>query len=354
MSSSNAPQEATITAGDLTVTLHRNCSNLIDSLTSEFLSRRSAQTRRAYEDDLRAFASFIGVGSPSAALQTLVTLKQGQANALALSYKNHLIESGLSPATVNRRLATLRSAIKLANQLGLVNWKITIENEKAESYRDTTGPGRDGFRALLEWAENQRNVTRATRDVAILRLLYDLALRRGEVVSLDLSDYDAENRTVAVLGKGRATRTLLTLPEPTEAALRCWIEVRGNHAGPLFTNCDRAGKGQLNQSRLTGRAVHYLVQQLGRKAGLSVRPHGLRHAAITEALDLTRGDVRSAQRYSRHRNLQTLMVYDDNRRDLAGEVARMVAATVTTQSVDKSQPCAAHPPAPLSAIMRQL
>lgn len=309
-------------------------SATIEGLVREFLKRRSAQTRRAYEDDLRAFAEFAGVDSPAAALQTLVSLDQGQANGLALSYKNHLIESGLSPATVNRRLATLRSAVKLANQLGLVNWQITIENEKAQAYRDTTGPGREGFRALLEWAVSQRNSRKATRDVAILRLLYDLALRRGEVVSLDLEDYDAENHTLAVLGKGRAAKAILTLPEPTETALRRWIEVRGDHPGPLFTNCDRAGKGASNEARLTGRAVHYLVRQLGRKVGLSARPHGLRHAAITEALDLTRGDVRSAQRFSRHRNLQTLTVYDDNRRDLAGEVARLVAATVPTGTVE--------------------
>lgn len=66
-----------------------------------------------------------------------------------------------------------------------------------------------------------------------------------------------------------------------------------------------------------------MVRALGRKAGVAVRPHGLRHSAITEALDLT-GDVRKVQRFSRHKNLAVLMVYDDNRRDLGGEVARLL------------------------------
>ena len=56
-----------------------------------------------------------------------------------------------------------------------------------------------------------------------------------------------------------------------------------------------------------------------------VRPHGLRHAAITEALDLTKGNVRAVQRFSRHRDLRTLTIYDDNRQDLAGEIARQLA-----------------------------
>jgi integrase/recombinase XerC len=97
--------------------------------------------------------------------------------------------------------------------------------------------------------------------------------------------------------------------------------VRGQEPGPLFTNFDRARKGR----RLTGTSIYRLVRGLGRRAGLTVRPHGLRHAAITEALDLTGGDVRAVQRFSRHRDLKVLMVYDDNRRDLGGQVARLVA-----------------------------
>jgi hypothetical protein len=64
--------------------------------------------------------------------------------------------------------------------------------------------------------------------------------------------------------------------------------------GPLFVNFDRAGKGQ----RLTGAAVYHIVGWLGAKAGLTVRPQDLR----------------------------TLSRYRDNRPDLAGKVASLVAA----------------------------
>jgi hypothetical protein len=67
------------------------------------------------------------------------------------------------------------------------------------------------------------------------------------------------------------------------------------------------------------------VRQLGEGAGIRARPHGLRYAAITEALDLTGGDVRKVQRFSLHRNLNTLQRYDDNWQDLAGDVARRLA-----------------------------
>jgi integrase/recombinase XerC len=294
------------------------------TLIDSFLARRSPNTRRAYEKDLADFATYLQVGDNQAALLRLVTAGQGQANASVLGYKAALQESGKSPNTINRRLATLRSAIKLANTLGLVNWTISVENERTEAYRDTTGTGIDGFRAILKATDTCRNRNKAIRDKAILRLLFDLALRRGEVASLNLADLDLDSSTLKVLGKGRSQQITLTLPAATVDVLRAWIEVRGTEPGSLFVNFDRAAKG----IRLTGTAIYRIVRDLGRKSGIAARPHGLRHAAITEALDLTRGDVRSVQRSSRHRNLQTLLVYDDNRQDLAGAVAKSVSARV--------------------------
>jgi integrase/recombinase XerC len=55
------------------------------------------------------------------------------------------------------------------------------------------------------------------------------------------------------------------------------------------------------------------------------RPHGLNHAAITRVLDLSGGNVREAQQFSRHQNVATVLKYDDARRDRAGDLARRLA-----------------------------
>jgi integrase/recombinase XerC len=299
--------------------------NPVQELVSEFLNRRSANTRRAYQADLDAFADYLGLNSREEALRELIDRNQGQANALVLAYKNFLISKGLTPNTVNRRLSTLRSGIKLANQLGLVNWTINIENEKTETYRDTQGPGRTGFADMLRAVDSCRNKKKAARDKAILRLLYDLALRRGEVAGLDLEDFDSEAGTLAILGKGRTQKQILTLPETAQEALRAWIEARGDiPLGPLFVNLDRAGKGR----RLTGTSIYRIVRDIGREVGLDTRPHGIRHLAITEALNITNGNVRMVQRFSRHKNMQTLTAYDDNRQDYAGEIAKMISMII--------------------------
>lgn len=147
--------------------------------------------------------------------------------------------------------------------------------------------------------------------------------RRGEAVELDREHVDLSSGTVQVRGKGRRQRDALRLPEPTADALRAWLTWRGDGPGALFTSLDPASRGH----RLTGHSVYRMIRRLGDRLGLRARPHGLRHAAITEALDLTHGDARAVRRFARHASLDTVLVYDDNRRDLGGQVARLVAGS---------------------------
>ena len=63
---------------------------------------------------------------------------------------------------------------------------------------------------------------------------------------------------------------------------------------------------------------------MGARLGAIIRPHGLRHAAITSALDETDGNVRAAREFSGHASIKALMRFDDNRKDIGGEVAGKV------------------------------
>ncbi len=305
--------------------LETTTSTLVSSpasrLVETFLSGKSHLTLEAYRRDLADFASFLRARSMEEASRELLAGGHGPANETVLRYRADLLARGLAPATVNRRLTALRSLVALARTVGLVPWTLEVPGVESVAYRDTRGPGQAGYRRLLAVLD-ARVDAKGRRDRAVLHLLYDLALRREEVVRLDLADLDLEAGTVLVLGKKRTQKERLTVPAPTREALAAWVAVRGTEAGPLFLNFDRAGKG----ARLTGRSVHRIVRELGLEAGVgTVRPHGLRHAAITEALELTGGDVRRVQKFSRHRDLRVLTVYDDSRTDMAGEVAALVA-----------------------------
>ncbi len=295
-------------------------------LLAAFLSGRSDCTRRAYSQDLDDFRRFLGVGKVSEAAHLLLSRGHGDANALALAWKANLQERRLQAATINRRLAALRSLVQLARTLGIVPWALEVRNVRAESYRDTRGPGRHGVRLLLDEIERRRD-KKALRDRAALRLLYDLGLRRSEVVGLDVDDVDLDAGTISVVGKGRTQKTKLTLPGPTKEAIRQWLEARGTEMGPLFTNLDRAGKGY----RLTGTSLYRIVRRLGEQVGLKVRPHGLRHTAITEACKLAQArgmGLEEVLDFSRHRDVKVLLVYRDRERDVQGQLATLVAAGV--------------------------
>lgn len=285
-----------------------------------FFGAKSPATVRSYRQGLEDFRSFVKADTIGAAAEVLLGRGHAGAHEMGLAYRDDLLRRGLSPKTTNCRLGAVRALVKMGRLLGLVAFVLEIPDLPTTAYRDTRGPGRDGVRRLLEALE-VRVDAKASRDAAIVRLLHDLALRRAEVVSLDIDHLDVAAGAVSILGKGRREREVLTVPPATMAALRAWLGHRGMEPGPLFTNFDRAGKG----SRLTGAGVYAMLKNLGASVGLTVRPHGLRHAAITSALDRTGGDVRRVQRFSRHRDVRVLNVYDDARRDMAGEVANLVA-----------------------------
>jgi integrase/recombinase XerC len=299
-----------------------------DALVREFLAGRKATTLRTYQSALQDFAAWLGTVDVGAAARRLLESQHGEANRVAHAYRAHLLERRLSPATVNLRLSALRALVTLARVQGLVQWVLEVAGVKAEPLRDTRGPGRKGVRAVHDELA-ATDSPKQRRDRAMVRLLTDLALRRGEVVALDLEDLDLDAGTIAVVGKGHTSKAKLTLPEPTKTALAAWVAARGADAGPLFVNFDRRGtRSSRALQRLTGTSVHRIVADLGLRARLTapLRPHGLRHAAITEALEISRGNVRAAQKFSRHADPRTLLVYDDAREDVAGEVARQVAA----------------------------
>jgi integrase/recombinase XerC len=294
-------------------------------LYAAFLAGRSPDTLRAYTHDVAAFARFLGATAPSEAMTHLIASGAGNGNALLLAYRARMLEDGLAPATINRRLAAIRSAVKLARTLGMTSWSPDISGLRVDAYRDTAGPGLAGTRAMLAAAHAQRDRAKAVRDVALIRLMFDLGLRRGEVAALDVEDVDRSGRRILVKGKGRRQKTPRTLPGATQAAMEAWLGLRQRFAetgqAALFVSLARHSAGH----RITGRGLHHLISHLGASVGLRTRPHGLRHASITAALDASNGDVRAVQQHARHTNPQTTLRYDDNRRDLAGQVATGLA-----------------------------
>ncbi|MEZ4315802.1 MAG: tyrosine-type recombinase/integrase [Polyangiaceae bacterium] len=281
----------------------------------------SPRSRRAYAGALRYFSEALGCDPPTAT--TALLSSRVEAQTLVEGYRARMMET-LSPASVNQRLAALRSLVRYAHRLGLVEYVLDVPGVRSRAYRDTKGPGMGGFVKLLK-------VATQARDKAILWLLFGLGLRRIEVAELDREDVDLEGGKVWIRGKGHQDKESLSLPAEVSEALRGWIEARGNTPGALFLRRDNASQGS---QRLSGRSIARLVSKLGKLAGIRAWPHGLRHAAVTEVLDRT--DVRTAQRFSRHANLKTLQRYDDNLSDLGGKAASVLTAAAALEAAKSS------------------
>lgn len=297
-------------------------------LLETFLAGRNERTLRAYKSDLETFRAFSGALTAAAAVHALIAGGQGAANGEVLRFRAHLSERALAPSTINRALSALRALLKLARMLGVVPWTLDVPNMPDEPYRDTRGPGVAGVKRVLATTAVGENDRANRRDRAILRLLYDLGLRRAEVASLDVADLDLSRGTVHVLGKRRTTRTLLTLAPATKTALSEWLGVRGSQPGPLFVNFDHADKGATR--RLTGTSIYRMVRGRGADVGVTVAPHGLRHTAITEACKAAQAagmPLEEVMDFSRHRDIKVLMIYRDRERNVQGQIAALVAGT---------------------------
>lgn len=321
-----AIERTSFAVADLPALAREAANGAAGPLVGLWLERASATTRRAYGRDLRDFAGFVGVADITAAAAKLLESGHGPAHALALAYREHLVGRGLAPATVNRRLAALRSLVQLARQVGAVAWDLLLPRLPSRPYRDTAGPGVEAVRAMVR-AAGEREGPAAARDQALLALLADLALRRGEVIALDLADLDVIRCRLSIIGKGEREPTLLTLPSATADTLRAWVAVRGEWPGPLIVGIDRHGK--IARTRLTGSGLYHIVRTLGGNVGApATRPHGLRHTSITAVAAASAGDLRLVQAHGRHKSLTSTRHYLDAVEDLSGQAAQLAAGVL--------------------------
>lgn len=286
--------------------LLEGCSDLLDC----FINRQKSSLALKRYADLKAFQAWRQTATMDEAISVLLT-SRSEAHRVAEDFARAQQEMGRAPKTVYARACILRQLLKLAQSRGLCDYVLETRAGSQENVRDTRGPSMGVVRQLLDLAKPH------VRNYAILRLFIDLGLRCCEVSDLNTEHINLARGEIWVLGKARSAREKLSLPAPTREALSAWLEQRGYHPGPLWRN--------RTQARLGTRGLYRIIREMGKKIGIKLWPHALRHTAITNALELTNGDVRKVQKFSRHRSLDMLMVYDDARLDAGGEIAALVA-----------------------------
>ena len=322
------PLKSVIFGSNLVPLLPRNKlapSSGYDTILDDWLARsRSPHTKRMYRSNIKAFFEYLGYQLTSDILTQFLILDSHQAFEVVSQYHGSLVERSLSPATINSSLAAIKSLVNYASSAGKCHYTlVNIKAEKLTQYRDTKGIPKEQFKLMIDAVAT--DTIKGLRDRAILLLLWGNALRRSEVANCDVKDYSPSLGELVITGKGQSGQPeVISLGKSAIAAIDRWLVARIDYTpnDPLFCATHKGYWG----NRLHTHSIYKLVQKYAKIAGIDkvMSPHRIRHSSITEALNLTNGDVRKVQKLSRHSNLNTLMIYDDNRQNLQGEVTEML------------------------------
>ena len=286
-------------------------------------TKRSPHTRRVYQKDIQNFLSDINLE-----LGKFLSLDRHGAYALVSRYKGELIKNNLKSATINRRLAAIKSLVAFSYNCGHSDFMLeSVKGEKLSAYRDTSGVDPETFKRVLSGID--RTSLKGVRDYALLMLLWSNALRRSEVSKANIGDFDPVTKTLRIFGKGRGTQSeIVSLGSGTVTAIEAWLEARGEVTTDkaLFVSVNPGYK----DGRLSTQSIYDIVKSRCQSAGISkvMSPHRVRHSSITAALEATNGDVRRVQKLSRHSSLNTLLIYDDARKSHQKQVTDILDSLV--------------------------
>jgi site-specific recombinase XerD len=177
------------------------------------------------------------------------------------------------PATVRARFSALRR---------FFNWCVEEEEIEHSPMARMHGPKVDEPPPAVLSEDEQRRLLAACkgdefedrRDAALLRLMLDAGIRRGEAATIKLEDLDLNGQVVKILGKGNRPG-LAFLGAKTARDLDRYLRVRARHPRAALPELWLAKKGAL-----TGDGIHHLIGRRARLAGIerSIHPHLTRHS----------------------------------------------------------------------------
>lgn len=209
-----------------------------DTLVDDWLSRsRSPHTKRMYRSNIYGFFDYLGVDLNPDNLALFLLLHSHQAFELVSQYHGSLLARSLAPATINQKLAAIKSLVNYAVQVGKCHYSlVNIKAERLYSYRDTKGIPIEEFKLIL--ATVDLKTIKGIRDRAILLLLWGNALRRSEVVNCNVADFSSNKGELVITGKGKIGQPeIISLGKSAIASIDLWLNQRGKYTNedPIFT-----------------------------------------------------------------------------------------------------------------------
>jgi site-specific recombinase XerD len=277
--------------------------DVFTSYTTQFLHilaterRLSAHTVSAYRLDLAHFSMFISDDcQDDLSSLTARTCRQ---------YLTLLDHEKLSPKTVARKLATLRSFWRylMEEDVVTVNPWAFVHSPRLPRHLPTVLSLDD----MVQFITSINTHTPVgIRDRAMVELLYGSGVRVSELVAMDISHIQFKSCEIMVTGKGNKQRIALF-----GDMARDWLEIYISDVRSHWIVSDQPALF-VNQKggRLTSRSVQRMIRFYAGALGLDgkVTPHTLRHSFAT---DLFSGgaDLRIIQDLLGHESIATTQIY---------------------------------------------
>lgn len=265
------------------------------------IKRASYHTIEAYRVDLGQFEHYLNeVGGVEAITQ---------ANHQQIrSWMVALLEDGITPKSLNRKLSAVRSLFKFFIKYGLVDQDPTIKIKAPKIPKrlvKTTRSSEMNTLTLLRPKDSGSFIE--WRDYIILILLYFTGMRRSELLQLTWKDVDFSRNQLSVMGKGNKVRHI-----PFGVDLKSdLIDYKGvvdlHFPSSCYLMLSKIG------ARLNPRTLYNVVNQF-----LSIHskceqksPHTLRHSFATHVLE-NGGELIAVKELLGHASLSSTQVYTHN------------------------------------------
>ena len=259
----------------------------------------SANTRQAYERDLRLFCKTLGFKNSDA----LVNVSREQITG----YMTQMKEKGLAAATIARKLAAIKAFYRF----------MTAEGYMDANPAEVVEAGTKGIKLPRVLSEdevvrllNQPDITTAEgfRDRTMLEVLYATGMRVSELINLTLERVDLNMKYIIAVGKGSKER-IVPLGSVAAEFLQHYLE----KVRPKLTHEDRNTNIvflAFGGHELTRQRFWQIIRAYGRKANINktLTPHILRHSFATHLLD-NGADLRSVQELLGHSDISTTQIY---------------------------------------------
>jgi integrase/recombinase XerD len=258
----------------------------------------SRNTVESYNFDLRKFRDFLK--SEDGELSSF-------SRADIIDFIERLRDEGYSASSICRFVSSVRSLCKY----------LLVENIIKEDPSETLQAPRKWERlpkslsksevkSFLESGSSLKFSEPTTvRDFVMFELLYSSGLRVSELVSLKLEDINFEAGFLRVLGKGSKERivpvNMRAIERIKSYMARQRTEILKRRRSPYLFVTNRARP-------MTRQRFWQTIKRIGRKLGIEISPHTMRHSFATHLLE-GGADLRSLQKMLGHSDISTTQIY---------------------------------------------